>query len=282
MVTAPTAAAHFEPYTANTPVEDVTGDPAMGEWGRLLFPVDAGYMRGSRLGNLSLTWYSSMDSTMTVAICNYVKARALASETVFLDIHTDAEKAADHAKADAGLFFFQGDEGAPTAIVSAGGGFAYVGAMHDSFPHCMELSRRRYNAFALVYRPGAQTACEAWRAPSPICMSMRRSSTSRWRATRFGEGAPARACRRGWVPMAPRPLARGPYPRPAACVVNYTGSPKCRVRSPRRIPPSVRPTTSPTGAPCGGVLSASVPMAPQRRLRSSRGWATASALARAR
>ena len=36
----------------------------------------------------------------------------------------------------------------------------YVGAMHDSFPHALELSKMGYNAFALIYRPGAQTACE--------------------------------------------------------------------------------------------------------------------------
>ena len=32
--------------------------------------------------------------------------------------------------------------------------------MHDSFPHPYELPKRAYNAFALIYRPGAQTACE--------------------------------------------------------------------------------------------------------------------------
>lgn len=42
----------------------------------------------------------------------------------------------------------------------AGGGFAYVGAMQDSFPVAYELSRKGFNAFALIYRPGAQTACE--------------------------------------------------------------------------------------------------------------------------
>lgn len=35
-----------------------------------------------------------------------------------------------------------------------------MGAMHDSFPHALELSKMGYNAFALIYRPGAQTACE--------------------------------------------------------------------------------------------------------------------------
>jgi hypothetical protein len=32
--------------------------------------------------------------------------------------------------------------------------------MQDSFPHALELSKMGYNAFALIYRPGAQTACE--------------------------------------------------------------------------------------------------------------------------
>jgi hypothetical protein len=37
--------------------------------------------------------------------------------------------------------------------MTAGGGFAYVGAMHDSFPQALELSKMGYNAFALIYRP---------------------------------------------------------------------------------------------------------------------------------
>lgn len=32
--------------------------------------------------------------------------------------------------------------------------------MQDSFSHALELSKLGYNAFALIYRPGAQTACE--------------------------------------------------------------------------------------------------------------------------
>ena len=72
----------------------------------------------------------------------------------------EAEKAADPAKADTGLFFFKGNPGERFAICNAGGGFAYVGAMHDSFPHALELSKKGYNAFALIYRPGWDTAVE--------------------------------------------------------------------------------------------------------------------------
>lgn len=61
---------------------------------------------------------------------------------------------------DTGLFFFKGNPGEKFALCNAGGGFAYVGAMQDSFPHALTLSKQGYNAFALIYRPGAQTACE--------------------------------------------------------------------------------------------------------------------------
>ena len=37
--------------------------------------------------------------------------------------------------------------------MTAGGGFAYVGALHDSFPQALELSKMGYNASALIYRP---------------------------------------------------------------------------------------------------------------------------------
>lgn len=143
------------PFTADTPVEAVQQDDAFGDYGRLLFPVDTGYWSGDTLGELQLTWYHNIDPEETVEIVNTLWQRAEAGETVFYDIYTEAEKAQDPDKADTGLFFFKGEAGAPFAVCNAGGGFAYVGAMQDSFPHALELSKRGYNAFALIYRPGA-------------------------------------------------------------------------------------------------------------------------------
>lgn len=143
------------PFTVDTPVEAVQQDGAFGDYGRLLFPVDTGYWSGDTLGELQLTWYNNIDPEETVEIVNTLWQRAEAGETVFYDIYTEAEKAQDPDKADTGLFFFKGETGAPFAVCNAGGGFAYVGAMQDSFPHALELSKRGYNAFALIYRPGA-------------------------------------------------------------------------------------------------------------------------------
>ena len=149
-----------EYFNTNTKINDVMTDDAFGDYGRLIFPVNSSYYSGSTLGNLSLTWYSHIDPNKTVEITNYMKSHALAGDTIFYDIYTDEEKAADPSKEDTGLFFFKGDPGARFAICNAGGGMVYVGAMHDSFPHALELSKMGYNAFALVYRPGGQAACE--------------------------------------------------------------------------------------------------------------------------
>ena len=149
-----------EPFTTSTSIQDVINDSVFAGYGRLLFPVDDWYMSGSTLGDLQMTWYNNIDPEETVEIVNTLWQRANAGETVFYDIYTEEEKAEDPAKEDTGLFFFRGDPGAKFAVCNAGGGFAYVGAMQDSFPHALELSKRGYNAFALIYRPGAQTACE--------------------------------------------------------------------------------------------------------------------------
>ena len=147
-----------EYFNTNTKINDVMTDEAFGDYGRLIFPVNSGYYSGSTLGNLSLTWYNHIDPDKTVEIVNYMKNHALAGDRIFYDIYTDEEKAADPSKEDTGLFFFKGNPGARFAIVSAGGGMVYVGAMHDSFPHALELSAMGYNAFALIYRPGYDRA----------------------------------------------------------------------------------------------------------------------------
>ena len=74
---------------------------------------------------------------------------------IFYDIYTEEEKRRDPDKRDTGLFFFRGERNAPFAVVCAGGGFYYVGSVHESLPHALELSRRGYHGFALVYRTRA-------------------------------------------------------------------------------------------------------------------------------
>ena len=210
-------------YDTNSKISDVIADPAFEGNGRLLFPVNSGYSGGNTLGNLSLTWYNGIDPQKTVEIVNTLRSRALAGEQIFYSIYTEEEIAADRAKADTGLFFFKGRPGEKFAVCNAGGGFAYVGAMHDSFPHALELSKMGYNAFALIYRPGAQTACEDLaRAIAFIFEHADELEVSTENYSLWGGSAGGRMA--AWLgSYGTENFGEKPYPRPAAVIVNYTG-----------------------------------------------------------
>ena len=113
-------------WNENTRIDEVTSYPAFGDWGRMIFPVDAGYFSGSTLGSLRLTWYSNIQPAKTVEIVNYMREKADAGEQIFYRIYTDAEIAADPWKADTGLFLFKGHPGAKFAICNAGAGCPVV------------------------------------------------------------------------------------------------------------------------------------------------------------
>lgn len=213
----------FTPVDRDTPIQAVMDNPLFGDYGRLLFPVESGWWSGETLEDLRLTFYSHIDPEATVAVINNLGTRAASGETVFYDIYTAEEKARDPAKADTGLFFFRGEAGAKTAICNAGGAFAYVGAMHDSFPHALALSQRGYNAFALIYRPGAQTACEdlaraiAFLHENAAALHIDMAGYSLW-------GGSAGARMAAWLgAYGTEVFGEAAWPRPAAVIMQYTG-----------------------------------------------------------
>lgn len=144
-------------YTRLSTVKDVIQDPYFENFGRLLFPVDRVVSENMTLEEVSSSsvyvWYNYFEPDKTVEIVENLHDRAALGEPVFYDIYTEAEREEDPSKKDTGLFFFKGNPGEKFAVVNAGGGFMYVGAMHDSFPHALELSKMGYNSFALIYRP---------------------------------------------------------------------------------------------------------------------------------
>ncbi|MFR6330586.1 MAG: hypothetical protein ACLUOI_18420 [Eisenbergiella sp.] len=152
-------------------------------------------------------------------IANYLKERAEAGETIFYDIYSEEEKAEDPAKEDTGLFFFRGDPGARFAVCNAGGGFAYVGAMQDSFPHALELSKQGYNAFALIYRPGAQTACEDLARAIRFIFEHAEELEVDTDCYSSGAALLARGWRPGWGPMAGSFGAVVSRPGPLLCSI---------------------------------------------------------------
>jgi len=212
-------------YMANTKVWDVINDPAFAGYGRLIFPADKTIDKNMTLSDVGrlLTWYNYVNPDRTVEIVNYMKTKAEAGEKIFYYIYTDEEKAADPTKRNTGLFFFRGNPGEKFAIVNAGGGFAYVAAMHDSFPHALELSKKGYNAFALIYRPGAETASQDLaRAIAFVHEHADELDVDTADYSLWGGSAGARMA--AWLgSYGTAAFGEAEYPKPAAVIMQYTG-----------------------------------------------------------
>lgn len=213
------------PYTEDTKVTDVINDEVFDGCGRLIFPVDMQISDNLTLKNINtiLPWYSEINTDKTVEIVNYMKEKAGSGQQIFYDIYSDDEKKSDLDKQNTGLFFFKGNTGAKSAIVNAGGGFMYVAGMHDSFPHALELSKKGYNAFALIYRPGARTACEdlaraiAFLHEHADELGIDMSDYSLW-------GGSAGARMAAWLgAYGTSAFGEKQYPKPAAVIMQYTG-----------------------------------------------------------
>ena len=153
---------HTEDFTVDTKILDVIDHPAFTGFGRLLFPT--AFEIPARLPIEELYYllpaYHTINPENAAEVLNYLKNQAEDGNQIFYDIYTDEEKAADPAKADTGLFFFRGQPGGKFAVLSSGMAFRYVGSIHDSFPQAYELSKRGFNAFALVFRPGKLSGCQ--------------------------------------------------------------------------------------------------------------------------
>ncbi|MBQ3456063.1 MAG: alpha/beta hydrolase, partial [Synergistaceae bacterium] len=208
-----------ERVTEATKIADVVNNPAFGDYGRMIFPLNEYYYSGDTLGTLRLTWYSYINPSRTVDVINYMLDEVHEGRKIFYPIYPDDDPRAKST----GLFFFRGNRGAKFAVCNAGGGFVYVGAIHDSFPHALELSRRGYNAFALIYRPGYETACEdlaraiAFIHDNAAELGVDAEGYSLW-------GGSAGARMSAWLgAYGTESFGEKSYPRPSAVIMQYTG-----------------------------------------------------------
>lgn len=210
-------------FTRDSLIKDVIGDSVMDDFAQYIFPLNRSYYSGKTLNDLSLTWYSNIDPNKTVEIVNYFKEKTMDGKTVFYDIYSDEEKEIDPSKENTGLFFFKGNKGAPFAICNAGGGFAYVGAIHDSFPHALEISKQGYNAFALIYRPDATLACmDLSRAIDFVFEHADELEVNVNNYSLWGGSAGARMV--GWVSsLGTNYFIQKEHPKPSAVIMQYSG-----------------------------------------------------------
>lgn len=136
---------------------DILDNPAFTGFAERILPwADRRYdptMPLRKIGSL-LPYHSAVDTGTVVAALNRMIDDAAGGRTVFYDIYSVAERQADPAKAATGLFFYRGRPGAPFAVISPGGGFSYVGSVHEGFPYAQAISDQGLNAFVLTYRAG--------------------------------------------------------------------------------------------------------------------------------
>ena len=148
----------FEHITVHGFVRDVLEHPAFAGFSRLLLPKAWGGLDGGMpltdIGSL-LPYHSHVRVETTVDVLNAMIDEVTGGLTIFYSFYSEQQKVEDPAKNDTGLFFFKGTPNAPFAIVCPGGGFSYVGSIHEGFPLALELSRQGYNAFVLKYRVGS-------------------------------------------------------------------------------------------------------------------------------
>jgi hypothetical protein len=143
-------------------IRDVLNHPTFAGHGRLILPWDdRTYDEDLRLSNIGslLPYHSHVSPDVVVGALNHMIDDANSGKALFFDFYTEAQKRAEPSKAHTGLFFFRGKVGAPFAIVAPGGGFSYVGSVHEGFPYALEISKKGYNAFVPEIPGGSWRRC---------------------------------------------------------------------------------------------------------------------------
>lgn len=133
-------------------IVDMVNHPVFEDFGQLLLPWDDRRidenMLLAEMGDL-MPYHNHINAENSIEAVNHLIDHANQGETIFYDIYSEDEKAEVPAKENTGLFYYSGKTDAPFAVIAPGGGFSYVGSLHEGFPYAMELSDQGYHAFCL-------------------------------------------------------------------------------------------------------------------------------------
>ena len=207
-------------------IKELLTYPSIKEFSKFILPLEHGYNPNSKLKDIAylLPYHNNINTDTTLKSINYIIDRSEKGEEIFYKIYTDKEIKEDKSKANTGIFFFKGNKNAPFAIINAGGGFSYVGSIHEGFPYAIELNKRGYNAFVLQYRveDGYRATQDLARAISYIIENKDLFEVDINNYSLWGSSAGARMVAaigsRGLVPFGEKK-----YTKPNTIVMLYTG-----------------------------------------------------------
>lgn len=208
-------------------IHDVLRHPAFAGHAPLLLPWDDRtydeQMPLSRIGAL-LPYHSHVEPAVVVNGLNRMIDDAGRGEAVFHRFYTAQQLQEDPSKSRTGLFFFRGKPGAPFAIIAPGGGFAYVGSVHEGFPHAVEINQQGLNAFVLKYRAGQGERVATEDLAAAVTYILRHAGelqVSPRGYSAWGSSAGARMVAHiGSHGL--EPFGGAAYPRPSTVVMAYT------------------------------------------------------------
>ncbi|MDR0573881.1 MAG: alpha/beta hydrolase [Tannerella sp.] len=140
-------------------VRDIVNHPAFEGFGELLLSRDdnSSYYNIPLSGVSSLMpYHGNIRPDVVVSALNRMIDDVNSGKTIFYDVYTGQQKKQNPAKNNTGIFFFRGSPDAPFAVVCPGGGFSYVGSLHEGFPLAQRISELGLNAFVIRYRIGSE------------------------------------------------------------------------------------------------------------------------------
>ncbi|MDO5536967.1 MAG: alpha/beta hydrolase [Desulfovibrionaceae bacterium] len=207
--------------TEDDSIRDMVSHPAFAGIGACLVPrpADAASDLPLALAGRLMPWHGQVRPQAVVAALNRLIRERAGGRTIFCRFYESGP-----AREATGLFFFRGRPGAPFALICPGGGFAYVGSLHEGFPVACEIADAGFNAFVLHYRTGSgRTACiDLAHALVWILKHARDLGVDPGGYSLWGGSAGARMAA-AVGSYGPAPFGAGPAPRPAAVIMGYTG-----------------------------------------------------------
>lgn len=208
-------------------VEDIVNHKAFQGFGEMLLPWDnnSSYYTTSLkdVGSL-MPYHSNVRPDIVLSSVNHMINEANSGKTIFYNFYSAQQKQQEPSLTQTGLFFFRGKPGAPFAIVCPGGGFSYVGSLHEGFPLAQEISKNNLNAFVIRYRIGSEQKAsqDLAVAISYIFSNAEKLGVSTKDYSLWGGSAGARMV--GNIALSGVSAFGGDkLPKPATAVIAYTG-----------------------------------------------------------
>ncbi len=217
----------YKYLTIDDHVSDIANHPAFDGFGELLLPRDqnaAYYNTPLRQIGTLMPYHSHVEPDVVVEAVNHMIGEVNNGKTIFYDFYDIMQKQQDPGKRNTGLFFFRGNKDAPFAIVCPGGGFSYVGSLHEGFPIAQLISESGFNAFVIRYRLGSgpKAAEDLAAAIAFIFSNAGTFEVSTDGYSVWGGSAGARMA--GDIALAGvSEFGGGNLPKPAVVVMAYTG-----------------------------------------------------------